>query len=200
MREIAKAATRAVATLAILPKLAFFHLASGVIGRERAFESSCERLSKVSGLRGQYLRRAFLARTLSGGCASSAVIGFGVLFSKTDASIADNVYIGPRCHLGSVHLERDVMLAAGVHIPSGPDTHGTDPSMPMRSQPGLLRLVRVGTGTWVGSNAVILADVGRNTIVGAGAVVTRPIPDDVVAGGVPARVIRRRDETRSRLA
>ena len=39
-----------------------------------------------------------------------------------------------------------------------------------------------------------MADVGRDTIVGAGAVVTRPLPDRVIAGGVPARVVRQREE------
>jgi acetyltransferase-like isoleucine patch superfamily enzyme len=200
MREFAKAVARAIATLAILPRLALFHLAAAIVGRERAFESACQRLSMVPGLRGQYLRRAFLARTLAGGCAASSAIEFGVLFSKMDSSIEENVYIGPRCHLGSVYLERDVMLAAGVHIPSGPHTHGTDASVPMREQAGRLQRIRIGAGTWIGSNAVVLANVGRDTIVGAGAVVTQPIPDGVIAGGVPARVIRRRDETQSRLA
>jgi acetyltransferase-like isoleucine patch superfamily enzyme len=37
-----------------------------------------------------------------------------------------------------------------------------------------------------------MADVGRNAVIGAGAVVTSPIPDNVVAAGVPARVIRDR--------
>ena len=92
-----------------------------------------------------------------------------------------------------MHLERDVLVAAGVHIPSGPNTHGTaDQSAPIRDQPGNRRLVRVGAGSWIGSNAVVLADVGRNTIVAAGAVVTQPLPDGVIAGGVPARVIRER--------
>ena len=131
---------------------------------------------------------------------SSSAIEFGVLFSKMDSGIEENVYVGPRCHLGSVYLERDVMLAAGVHIPSGPHTHGTDASVPMREQPGRLQRIRIGAGTWIGSNAVILASVGRDTIVAAGAVVTQPIPDGVIAGGVPARIIRRRDETQSRLA
>jgi acetyltransferase-like isoleucine patch superfamily enzyme len=44
-----------------------------------------------------------------------------------------------------------------------------------------------------------MADVGRDTIVGAGAVVTKPLPDEVIAAGVPARVIRsRRELTESR--
>ena len=37
-------------------------------------------------------------------------------------------------------------------------------------------------------------DSGRDTVVGAGAVVTKPLPDAVVAAGVPARVVRRRDD------
>ena len=38
-----------------------------------------------------------------------------------------------------------------------------------------------------------MADVGRDSVVGAGAVVTRSVPDRVVAAGVPARVVKRRD-------
>ena len=53
-------------------------------------------------------------------------------------------------------------------------------------------MVRVGAGSWIGSGAVILADIGKNCVIGAGSVVTRPIPDHVVAAGVPARVVRER--------
>ena len=45
-----------------------------------------------------------------------------------------------------------------------------------------------------------MADVGRDTIVGAGAVVTKPLPDRVIAAGVPARVLRGRDEAVARPA
>jgi acetyltransferase-like isoleucine patch superfamily enzyme len=38
-----------------------------------------------------------------------------------------------------------------------------------------------------------MADVGRDSVIGAGAVVTKPIPDRVLAAGVPARVIRGRE-------
>jgi acetyltransferase-like isoleucine patch superfamily enzyme len=91
-----------------------------------------------------------------------------------------------------VHLERDVLLAAGVHIPSGAATHGTaDLSVAIRDQPER-RVVTIGQGAWVGSAAVVLEDVGRGTIVGVGAVVTKPLPEMVIAGGVPARVIKPR--------
>jgi virginiamycin A acetyltransferase len=197
MREWIKAAARAVATVAILPQLASFRIRAAVMGDNRALTGSSQLLSLVPGLPGLYLRRAFLARVLRGGCASSASIEFGTLFSQVDARIDENVYIGPRCHLGHVHIERDVLLAAGVHVPSGPHTHGTDLSTPIHDQPGSLRVVRIGAGSWIGSNAVVLADVGCQTIVGAGAVVTRPLPDRVIAAGVPARVVKRRDEPAS---
>jgi acetyltransferase-like isoleucine patch superfamily enzyme len=66
--------------------------------------------------------------------------------------------------------------------------------MPIRDQPGDTRRVRIGAGSWIGSHAVVLADVGRDAIVAAGSVVTRPIPDRVIAAGAPARVVRHRDE------
>jgi len=194
MRESLKAMARGVATMLVLPQLVSFKLRALVVGEDRALVGSTQLLSLVPGLAGQYLRRAFLARVLKGGCAASAAIEFGTLFSQVDARIDEHVYVGPRCHLGHVHLERDVLLAAGVHIPSGPHSHGTDLSAPIHDQPGALRVVRIGAGAWIGSNAVVMADVGRNTIVGAGAVVTRPLPERVVAAGVRARVVRRLDE------
>jgi virginiamycin A acetyltransferase len=200
MKEHLKAVARTLATIAVMPQLASYRIRAVFVGKDGALEASAQFLSLVPGLPGQYLRRAFLARVLTGGCAPSAVIGFGTLFSQAGSRIDENVYVGPLCQLGLVHLERDVLIAAGVHIPSGAHTHGTDLSSPIREQPGRRRLVRIGAGTWIGSNAVILADVGKDTIVGAGAVVTQPLPDRVIAVGVPARVVRRRDEVESRLA
>ena len=42
--------------------------------------------------------------------------------------------------------------------------------------------------------------VARLVAAGAGAVVTRPLPDRVIAAGVPARIVRQRDEVGSALA
>jgi acetyltransferase-like isoleucine patch superfamily enzyme len=166
------------------------------MGADRALEGSTQFWAGVPGLSGQYLRRAFLCQSLSF-CARSATIEFGTLFSSTSASIGERAYIGPRCHLGWALIEDDVLIAAGVHIPSGAHTHGmADGPVAMRDQPSSKSPVRIGTGAWIGSNAVIMADVGKHSVVGAGAVVTRPIADRVVAGGVPARVLRERGDGR----
>ena len=192
MRDAAKAFARGVATVVVLPVILSFVIRRAILGANRALEGSSQLLALVPGLPGEYLRRAFLSFAIAR-CASSATVQFGTIFSEAGATIDESVYVGPRCHLGLVHLERDVLLAAGVHIPSGASTHGTtDIDRPIREQPQMRRLVRIGEGTWVGSAAVILADVGRHCVVGAGAVVTRPLPDYVVAAGVPAKIIRSR--------
>jgi len=191
-REALKAVARAVATLIVLPSLCSFSVRRRVLGPDRALQGSTQALALVPGVVGQYLRRAFLARTLAY-CSASATIEFGTIFSARGTRIDDHVYIGPHCSIGLAHFERDVLVGPSVHVPSGSRTHGmADLSTPIRDQPGREEMVRIGEGAWIGAAAVVMADVGRHAVVGAGAVVTRPAPEAVVVGGVPARVLRDR--------
>ncbi|HEX3702171.1 MAG TPA: acyltransferase [Vicinamibacterales bacterium] len=192
MREALKQAVRALALILVAPALASFWIRAALLGQDRALESSSQTLSLIPGIAGQYLRQAFLARVLAG-CHPTSTVSFGTLFSQCGARLDEYVYVGPRCSLGLVHIERDVLLGAGVHVTSGRHTHGADElDVPIRHQPTTRTLVRIGAGTWIGSGAIIMADVGQRCVIGAGSVVTKPVPDDVVAAGVPARVIRQR--------
>jgi virginiamycin A acetyltransferase len=196
IRERAKAIARFLALIAVFPILLGYKLNSFLVGPNRALESATQLLSLFPGLTGQYLRRAFLQRVLVR-FHSSALVEFGALFSQAGAILDENVYVGPRCQLGLVHLERDVLLAANVQIPSGGKTHSfSDPTRPIREQGGERRLVTIGAGAWIGTGAIILADVGKGCVVAAGAVVTKPLPDNVIPAGVPARVMRSRCEER----
>ena len=192
VKQFAKAAAHAGATVCVLPWLVSYWLSAAAFGPNRALEGASQALACLPGMPGIYLRRAFLARVLAR-CDASAEVHFGTLFSQAGAVIGANVYVGPRCQLGLVHLEPDVLLAAGVHVPSGGKTHAfDDPDVPVRGQGGERRCVTIGAGAWIGNNAVVLADVGAGTIVGAGSVVTKPLPAFVVAAGVPCRVLRPR--------
>jgi virginiamycin A acetyltransferase len=192
-RELLKRTARAAASVAALPFLIAHAAKIPFVGKDRALESSTQLLSLFPGTCGQYLRRAFLAWTV-GECHPTAVIGFGTFFSKSAARLGANVYVGPFCSLGSVTVERDVMIATGTHVLSGGRLHGTcDPTIPMRDQPGEVTHVTIGAGAWIGAGAVVLADVGRDAIVAAGAVVTRPVVARDVVAGVPAKVVRSRD-------
>ena len=187
-----KACVHMLATMAVLPWLISYWLGAAILGPNRALEGTSQAISLFPGLIGVFLRRAFLMRVLAR-CHPTVEVSFGTLFSQTGAILDENVYVGPRCHLGLVHLEKNVLLAAGVHIPSGGQTHYfDDPDVPIREQGGERSAITIGEGAWIGSAAIVLANVGRGTIVGAGSVVTKPLPDFVIAVGVPAKVIRSR--------
>jgi len=157
-------------------------------------------LSLIPGLTGQYVRRAFLSRAIAG-CHHSVVVEHGTTLSRAGARLDENVYIGPGCRLGLVHIERDVLLAGSVQIPSGGRTHQIDDlSMPIREQRRDERLVRIGAGSWIGEASVVMADVGAEAVIGAGSVVTRPLPARCIGAGVPARILRRRDEPSTRVS
>ena len=193
MRELLKLLAHGLAWIAVTPSVWSFSLRATVLGRDRALEGSTQAWALVPGVLGQYLRRAFLTRTLRF-CARTATVEFGALFSSASASIGERAYVGPRCHLGWAVIEDDALLAAGVHVPSGSKTHGIDDlTIAIRDQPTVKTAVRIGRGSWIGSAAVVMADVGADAVVAAGAVVTRPIPEATIAGGVPARVLRQRD-------
>ncbi len=53
--------------------------------------------------------------------------------------------------------------------------------------------VNIGHDCWFGANVVVCPGVtiGNNCVIGAGSVVTRDIPDDCIAVGNPARVMRK---------
>lgn len=192
MRELLKRIARMMATLLVLPFLASFYIRATLLGANRALEGSSQFLALLPGLGGRYMRVAFLGHVLAE-CHPSAVVEHGTLLSQAGARLAENAYIGPNCHLGLANIERDVLIAAGVHVPSGPRRHGiADVTTAIKWQHETVECVTVGEGSWVGSGAVLLADVGRHCVIGAGSVVTRPIPDYAIAAGVPAKVIRDR--------
>ena len=63
--------------------------------------------------------------------------------------------------------------------------------------------IQIGNDVWIGYQATILAGVsiGDGAIIGTKAVVTKDIPPYTIAGGTPAKIIRKRfpDETISKL-
>lgn len=55
--------------------------------------------------------------------------------------------------------------------------------------------IKVGSNVWFGGNVVVLPGItiGNNCVIGAGSVVTKNIPDNVVAAGNPAKIIKKID-------
>lgn len=127
---------------------------------------------------GVYLKFPWLVRIGHSCSVNRGVEFFGDWFSGCSITLGDNVRVGPHARffasghdLESEHFRRHV---------------GGD--------------IVVGNGTWIGGGALVLPGVtiGEGSVIAAGAVVTGDVPDGVVYGGSPARLLRRleRDSTR----
>ena len=111
------------------------------------------------------------------------------------------ISVGDRCLIGKGsgivgHLEirigNDVWTGHHVYITD--QNHGYDDlDLPISKQVMPERPVSIGDGSWLGHGTVVLPGVtiGRHVVVGANSVVTGDLPDNCVAAGVPARIIRR---------
>ncbi len=91
--------------------------------------------------------------------------------------------------VNEVHIGNNVMV--------GPHTLITTVGHPIspkgrRNHLGVTGPVTIGDDVWIGGNVTILPGVtiGNNVVIGAGAVVNKDIPDNSLAVGVPARVIK----------
>jgi acetyltransferase-like isoleucine patch superfamily enzyme len=174
----------------IVPRLCILWAAERVIGAQ-AFLHASESIGRVPGLWGVYCRAAFYRRTLSA-CSNNIYVGWLSTFSMREAKVGNGVYIGRRCSIGFADIGDHVMFADGVQILSGGREHGMSDTEGETHQdtPREFRRVTIGEGAWLGTNAVVMADVGAHAIVGAGAVVTKPVPDRCVVAGIPAKVIK----------
>ena len=112
--------------------------------------------------------------------------------------LGDNVSIHPLCYLdgqGGLRIGSDVSIAHNVSILTFEhDFVQTD--VPMKDALCMPKPIVIEDGVWIGAGTRILGGVtvGRGSVVGSGAVVTHDIPPYTVAAGVPARVIRRRND------
>lgn len=132
-------------------------------------------------------------------------------------SAGKNLSIKPgfRCDLGvNIHVGDDFLTNYGVTILDmapvrignntwlGPNVGLYAVAHPMNAagrkrRLGIAKPITIGDNVWIGGNAVVVMGVtiGDNVIIGAGAVVTHDIPDNAVAVGNPARVIKYIDNT-----
>jgi acetyltransferase-like isoleucine patch superfamily enzyme len=120
-----------------------------------------------------------------------------------------------RCHEGEVRigaktvLGEECTISAYQHVSIGEqcivadrvmlidfDHNVAEVERPIRVQGIYKRDVRVGNNVWIGHGAQILRGVtiGDNAIIGASAVVSKDVPANAVVAGVPARIIRVREE------
>ena len=143
--------------------------------------------AQAPGIPGVYLRGALYSFLLTRFAASSYV-GYGSFFAHRESVVEPHVYIGAYCVLGQCQIGEGTHLASGVQLLSGRHQHGRDGG---KVSGGQFQQIRIGRNCWIGAGAIVMDDVGDGATVGAGSVVTKPVPENAVYAGNPARDIRK---------
>ena len=83
----------------------------------------------------------------------------------------------------------NVLFAPNVTLTTA--NHPLDPNLRRKSYQ-YCKKIFIKNNVWLCANSVVLPGVtiGENSIIAAGAVVTKNIPDNVIAMGIPARVVK----------
>lgn len=99
-----------------------------------------------------------------------------VILDDAPITIGDHVFLGPDCGI----------YASGHPVSVAQRNLGLEYAKP----------VTIGDNVWIGGGVRVVPGVriGSNCVIAAGSVVVKDIPDGVIAGGNPCKVIRRIDE------
>ena len=103
--------------------------------------------------------------------------GTAIVARSKSIQIGNNTIIAPNV----------TILDSDFHIPWPPERRYNT------SENEIDKDVTIHDDVWIGMNTIILKGVtiGKNSIISAGSVVVHDIPENCLAGGVPARVLKR---------
>lgn len=137
--------------------------------------------------------RGGLARPLLSCCGRNFQLGAHVTLRETHRlKVGNDVYIARGCWLdsiGGLTLEDEVVLGPYVVISTAQHVFRNGS---VRFGGNIARPVVIGRGTWVGAHSSVKCGtrIGKGSLIAANAFVSRDLPDRVIAGGVPANVIK----------
>ncbi|WFR75723.2 sugar O-acetyltransferase [Lactococcus lactis] len=112
----------------------------------------------------------------------------------TNLHFSGNFYANTDClflDTGDINFGKDVKLGPRVQIYTV--NHPVDPKERLERGIAVASPVHVGDNVWIGGGSIINPGVtiGANTVIGSGSVVTHSFPANVLAAGVPAKILKK---------
>jgi len=164
-------------------------------------------LTKLFYKKARLIRRPFYIRGKSGlqfdeGLTTGHGCRYDLIGNKSKT-----LYIGKNCEMGDnvhivayekVQIGDNCLMASKIFISD--TNHGdysnrsedSSPTSVPKDRPLITKPVSIGSNVWIGENVCVLLGVtiGHGSIIGANSVVNRDIPDNCIAVGSPAKVIK----------
>jgi len=175
---------------------------AGVHPRLIFYQALVKLIPNLAGLR---LRR--ILYRLAGVNVGRNVSIFDTLKLTGAGPICKRLTIGESCIINApTHFNLGAPVTIGRGVGIGPysvfitDSHRLgDPSF--RAGDLYAMPIEVGDGAWLGTSVTVLPGVkiGKGAVIAAGSVVTKDVPDNVLSGGVPAKIIKALDDAEDRL-
>lgn len=116
-----------------------------------------------------------------------------------NVTIGQDCHFGKACHITAINeITIGDNLLTGEYVIISDNAHGESTLDQLHIPPSERHLatkgpVHIGNNVWIGDRVAILSGVtiGDGAIIGSNAVVTHNIPSGCVAGGVPAKILRK---------
>lgn len=191
MKFVVKKAMFIIALFIVSPFIFFTRLEALIFGKdvEKIFSSCKEILSISPTIIGLYLRNAYYWAACDNVSADARFL-FGSWVAHRKNTIGPGVVVGSYTFIGYASIGENVLFGAGVSVVSGKYQHGRPEQRVQTCQiQEQHEVIIIGKNSWIGQNAILMANVGENCTVGVGSVVMRDVPDNTTVLGNPARKV-----------
>lgn len=170
-------------------------------------------MTKLTMRQARFVRRPIYIRghkSLAGcnGLTTGRFCRFDLEGTKKTLFIGNNCEMGDMTHIVAhekVEIGENVLVASKCFISD--TNHGEykgedqdDPKTLPNQRKIVTKPVKIGNNVWIGENTVILSgtEIGDGCIIGANSVVKGTIPSNVIAGGSPAKLLKKYDQDTKR--
>ena len=119
-----------------------------------------------------------------------------IMYGNGDIIIGSNSYIG---RYSNIQVSTNYYVKIGNNCKIGPFfkiwSQTADPNSNFNFQERIIiknGSIIIGDGVWIGANVYISPGItiGNNSVIGANSVVTKDVPENAIVGGIPAKLIK----------